>query len=96
MEKRIIRYDNAQVLWAASFLRRDAYLRMELYITARLESDTIHTYTKAVKDVMTTIDQFLGVLTQLYGDLNEVRTSELQFMELKQNASVPEYLTRFT
>jgi hypothetical protein len=37
VEKRIIRYDNAQVLWAASFLRGDVYLRMEPYITARLE-----------------------------------------------------------
>jgi hypothetical protein len=56
---------------------------MEPYITARLESDTIYIYTEAVKGVITTIDQFLGVLAQSYGDLDEVRTSELQFMELK-------------
>jgi hypothetical protein len=49
-----------------------------------------------VKKVITTLDQFLGVLAQSYGDLDEVRTSELQLMELKQNASVSEYLTRFT
>jgi hypothetical protein len=69
---------------------------MKLYITARLESDTIYICTEVVKGVITTIDQFLGVLAQLYGDLNEIRTSELQLMELKQNISVPEYLTRFT
>jgi hypothetical protein len=58
----MMRYDNAQVLWAVFFLRGDAYLRMEPYITARLEVDTIYACTDAVKGVITTIDQFLGVL----------------------------------
>jgi hypothetical protein len=89
-------YDNTQVLWAAFFLRGDAYLRMEPFITARLEVDYIVRCTDAVKAVIIIIDQFLGVLAQLYGDLDEVRTLELQLMELKQNISVPEYLTRFT
>jgi hypothetical protein len=69
---------------------------MEPYITTRLKINTIHVYTDAVKGVIITIDQFLGVLAQSYGDLDEVRTSELQLIELKQNASVSEYLTRFT
>jgi hypothetical protein len=69
---------------------------MEPYITARLEAGTIFACTDAVKAVMINPNQFLGVLAQSYGDLDEVRTSELQLMELKQNASIPEYLTRFT
>jgi hypothetical protein len=69
---------------------------MEPYISARLEAASIGVCTDATKAVMTNVNQFLGVLAQLYGDLDEVRTSELQLMELKQNASVPEYLTRFT
>jgi hypothetical protein len=64
-------------------LRGDAYLRIELYITARLKVDIIHVYTDAVKGVITTINQFLRVLIQSYKDLNKIRISELQFMKLK-------------
>jgi hypothetical protein len=69
---------------------------MEPFITARLETGIIFNCTEAIKAVMINPNQFLGVLAQLYGDLDEVRISELQLMELKQNTSVPEYLTRFT
>jgi hypothetical protein len=65
------------MLWIASFLRGDAYLRIEPYITARLEVDIIYICTNAVKGVIIIIDQFLGVLAQSYRDLDEVRTSEL-------------------
>jgi hypothetical protein len=95
-EKRIIRWTDEQTLWAASFLRGDAYLRMEPYITARLNAGSNTACTEEVRKVITNIDGFLGVLAQSYGDLDEVRTSELQLIELKQSASVPEYLTRFT
>jgi hypothetical protein len=61
----------------ASFLRGDAYLRMEPYVTARLGSVSIHTCTDATKAVISNVNQFLGVLAQSYGDLNKVRTSEL-------------------
>jgi hypothetical protein len=71
-------------------------LRMEPFITARLEAETIFNCTDAVKAVITNPSQFLGVLAQSYEDLDEVRISELQLIELKQNASVSEYLTRFT
>jgi hypothetical protein len=50
---------------------------MKPYITARLKVDIIHVYTDAVKGIITTIDQFLGVLAQSYKDLDETRTSEL-------------------
>jgi predicted translin family RNA/ssDNA-binding protein len=69
---------------------------MEPYISARLEAVSIGVCTNVIKAVITNVNQFLGVLAQLYGDLDEIRTFELQLMELKQNASVSEYLTRFT
>jgi hypothetical protein len=69
---------------------------MEPYITARLGNATINACTDATRAVITNINQFLGVLAQSYGDLNKIRTSELQLMELKQNASVLKYLIRFT
>jgi chemotaxis signal transduction protein len=71
-------------------------LRIESYITARLENTSINVYTDATKAVITNINQFLGVLIQSYKDLNKIRTSELQLIELKQNALVSKYLTRFT
>jgi hypothetical protein len=58
-------------------------LRIEPYIIARLEAEGISIYTDEVKKVITTLDQFLGVLVQSYGDLNEVRILELQLIELK-------------
>jgi len=95
VEKRLLRYTDQQALWAASFLRGDAYMRMEPYVSHRLEVGHINSCNAEVKKVMLTVDSFLGVLAQSYGDLDEARTSELQLMELKQQASVPEYLTRF-
>jgi hypothetical protein len=50
---------------------------MEPYITARLEAGTYAAYSKEVKKVICSVDAFLGVLAQSYGDLNEARTSEL-------------------
>jgi hypothetical protein len=71
-------------------------LRIEPYITARLENISINVYIDTTKAVITNVNQFLKILAQSYGDLDKIRISELQLMELKQNASVPEYLTRFT
>jgi hypothetical protein len=56
---------------------------MEPFITARLEAETIFNYTDTVKAVIIIPNQFLGVLAQSYRDLDEVRTSELQLIELK-------------
>jgi hypothetical protein len=84
-----MRYLDHQILWAASFLRGDTYLRMEPFLTARLEAVNINSCTNTTKAVMSNINQFLGVLAQSYDNLDEIRTSELQLMELKQNASVP-------
>jgi ABC-type transporter Mla subunit MlaD len=69
---------------------------MEPFITARLEAANINSYTETIKAVIANINQFLRILAQSYNDLDETRTSELQLIELKQNASVSEYLTRFT
>jgi hypothetical protein len=56
---------------------------MEPYIIARLENTSINAYINIMKAVITNINQFLGVLVQLYRDLNEVRIFELKLIELK-------------
>src|SRR5450755_4612043 len=45
---------------------------------------------------MAGMNNYLRLLKQSYGDLNETRTAELQLQNLTQGGTVPEYLTRFT
>jgi hypothetical protein len=58
-------------------------MRMKPYVSYRLEAGYINLYSEEVKNVMRTIDSFLGVLAQSYGDLDEARTSELQLIKLR-------------
>jgi hypothetical protein len=61
-DKRLIRYLKEQTLYIASFLRRDAYLRMESYITTRLKAGTYTACSEEVKKVIYNIDAFLEIL----------------------------------
>jgi hypothetical protein len=38
VEKKLMRYTEDQVLWTASFLRGDIYIRIEPYISSRLNA----------------------------------------------------------
>jgi hypothetical protein len=42
------------------------------------------------------VNLYFDLLRQLFGDLDEARTVELRFLDLKQKGLVPEYLTKFT
>jgi hypothetical protein len=85
-----------QVMWAASYLRGDAYARFEPYMSHYLEKGNATLCSPEVKKVMESKAEYMGLLAQSYGDLDEVRTSELQLLALEQTGTVPEYLTRFT
>jgi hypothetical protein len=58
-------------------------MRMEPYVSYRLEVGYINLYNEEIKNVIRTINSFLEVLAQFYKDLDEARTSELQLIELK-------------
>ena len=58
-------------------------MRMELYISHRLQVGTLANYQNTVRIVILNLDVFLGILAQSYGDLNEIRTLELQLIDLK-------------
>ena len=58
-------------------------MRIEPYVSHRLEVGHINLYNEEVKNVIRTVDSFLEVLAQSYRDLDEARTSELQLMELR-------------
>jgi hypothetical protein len=47
-------------------------------------------------EIFTHIDNYFAFLSMSYGDLNEVRTAELEINRLRQKDSFPEYLARFT
>jgi len=85
-----------QVMWAASYLRGDAYARFEPYITHYLEQGSGNQCSDLVKQVYEDVNEYIALLAQSYGDLDEARTSELKLLELTQGGTVPEYLTRFT
>jgi Retrotransposon gag protein len=85
-----------KVMWAASFLRGDAYARFEPYITHYLDKGNANLCSEEVKKVFNSSPEYVTLLTQSYGDFDEARTAELRLMETTQTGSVPEYLTRFT
>jgi hypothetical protein len=85
-----------QVMWAASYLRGDAYARFEPYMTHYLDKGNANSCSDEVKKVFLSLQEYIALLNQSYGDFDETRTAELKLMETAQTQSVPEYLTRFT
>ena len=85
-----------EVVWAISYLRGDAYARFEPYLEHYLEKRSCSQCKKPVRTIMAGLNNYLELLKQSYGDLNETRTAELQLQDLTQGGTVPEYLTRFT
>ena len=93
---RTLKTNAEQVLWAASYLRGDAYARFEPYMTHYMEKGNVNLCTPEVKKVMDSKSEYITLLNQSYGDFDEARTAELQLQATEQTGSVPEYLTRFT
>jgi hypothetical protein len=72
-----------QVMWAASFLRKDIYARFEPYISYYLDKDFIFMCDKPVRKVLTgDVGSYLKFLSQFYDDLDEVRISEFRLLKL--------------
>jgi hypothetical protein len=84
-----------EVIWTASFLRRDVYARFESYITHYLDVGTAIKYILEVRKVLEDIKEYIALLNKSYEDFDEVRTAEFQLMTTEQKDSVPEYLIRF-
>jgi hypothetical protein len=85
-----------EVVWAVSFLRRNAYARFESYMEHYLDRGFCLQYNEPVRTVMAGMETYLELLKQSYKDLNETRTAELQLQKLMQIGTVPKYLIRFT
>src|SRR5450755_1345748 len=94
--KKTLKNATEEVIWAASYLRGDAYARFEPYLEHYLEKGSCPQCEEPVRTIMAGMNNYLGLLKQSYGNLNETRTAELQLQDLTQGGTVPEYLTRFT
>jgi hypothetical protein len=84
------------VIWAASYLRKKAFTRFEPYIAHYLKKRSIADCDLIVTKIVNTIGHYIHLLSQSFGDLNEIKTAKLRLLKLAQSASVPEYLTKFT
>jgi hypothetical protein len=82
-------------MWAAFYLKGEAFARFEPYIMHYLEKGAVALCDKMVADVMNIVGHYLALLLQLFGDLDESKTAELRLLKLIQTVSVPEYLTKF-
>src|SRR5450755_2305857 len=89
--KKTLKNATEEVVWAVLYFRGDAYARFEPYLEYYLEKGFCSQYEELVRTIMAGLNNYLGLLKQFYGDLNETRTAELQLQDLTQGGTVPEY-----
>jgi hypothetical protein len=82
-----------QIIWAASYLRREAEIRFRLYLKDRLANDT--NIRLETSEIFRITEQYLSFLLISYGDLNEARTAELKLNRLRQTSTFLKYLAKF-
>jgi hypothetical protein len=83
-------------MWAASYLKDEAFIRFESYIAHYLERGNVASYDPIMAKTVNTVGHYLEFFSQSFGDLDETKTAKLRLLELVQSVSVPEYLTKFT
>jgi hypothetical protein len=83
-----------RVVWAASYLRGEAEARFRLYIENKLVNG-VKCRTETT-EIFAYINNYFAFLSISYGDLNEVKTAELEINRLRQKDFFPKYLARFT
>jgi hypothetical protein len=67
-------------MWAASYLREDAYKSFKSYLTHYLDKGNANLCKKPVKKVFSeSMQSYFDLLSQSYKDLNEKRTAETRF-----------------
>src|SRR5450755_4714433 len=69
--RKILKNITEEVVWAVSYLRKNAYARFEFYLKHYLEKGSYPQCDKPVRTIITDLNNYLGLLKQSYGDLNE-------------------------
>jgi hypothetical protein len=82
-------------MWAASYLKGEAFARFEPYIAYYLKKGSVADCDPIVAKVVDTIGHYIHLFLQSFGDLDEIKTAELRLLKLAQSVSVLEYLTKF-
>jgi hypothetical protein len=83
-----------RVIWAASYLRGEAEARFRLYIENKLVNG-VKCRTETT-EIFAYINNYFAFLSISYGDLNEIKTAELEINRLRQKDFFSKYLARFT
>jgi hypothetical protein len=68
-------------MWAAFYLKSEAFIRFEPYITHYLEKRIVTFCDKIVTNVINTVGHYLDLLAQLFGDLDKIRIAELRLLK---------------
>jgi hypothetical protein len=69
-------------MWAASYLKGEVFTRFKSYIAHYLEKGSITDCDLIVIKVVDTIGYYIYFLSQLFGDLDEIRIAKLRLLEL--------------
>ena len=83
-------------MWAASYLKNEIFTRFEPYIMYYLKKGAMSLCDKIITDVIDIIGHYLTLLSQLFGDLNKLKTAKLRLLKLIQTVLILKYLTKFT
>jgi hypothetical protein len=69
-------------MWAASYFKKEAFTRFEPYIAHYLEKGSVTDCDPIMAKIVNTIGHYIYLLSQLFGDLDEIRTAKLRLLEL--------------
>ena len=85
-----------KVLWAASYLRDDAFRWFETYITNVLNNfDDENVWKTAITEMFANWNNFKTFITKMYENIDEIKTAERRIKNLKQLKSAVEYAAKF-
>jgi hypothetical protein len=83
-------------MWTTSYLKDKIFTKFEPYIIYYLKKGTMSFYDKIITNVINIIGHYLTLLSQLFGDLNKLKTAKLRLLKLIQTVLILKYLTKFT
>jgi hypothetical protein len=69
-------------MWAVSYLKEEVFARFEPYIAHYLEKGSVADCDLIIIKVVNTIEHYIYLFLQLFGDLDEIRTAELRLLKL--------------
>jgi hypothetical protein len=69
-------------MWAVSYLKKEAFTKFKPYIAHYLEKGNVADCDLIIAKIVNTIGHYIHLLSQLFSDLDEIRTAKLRLLEL--------------